>query len=351
MPDRVLDSFVAAVASHITHVYHQTAGELDGLETTLRWVHERLYAHPAFLRLPLLACEATNGDSANVIPVAAAWHLFHCAAHLLDNVADEAFAAEDLAGGDSTQPWPIGATIPRVVNDAVTLLFLAQVSLTTLRRSRVDPQRVVSVVAAFNTAATRMALGQACDLTWDEDASSRAEYPSADDYWCVAGAKTGEFFGLACRAGAMLGTDDQAEIDIYGSFGYRLGVLVQLGDDLQALWKPRDRGDLITAGRTLPVVYARTVAPSTTRDQLHTLLRSLWDDPGALRQLQTMLADLGALHYLMLQAGSQHHLAHEALLSSTRPSVAQHELSRLLDEAFPAVARDRWGSLRELTNN
>lgn len=64
-----------------------------------------------------------------------------------------------------------------------------------------------------------------------------------------------------------------------------------------------------------------------------------------------MLADLGALHYLILQAGSQHHLAHEALLSSTRPSVVQHELSRLLDEAFPAVTRDRWSSLRGLTNN
>lgn len=351
MPNRVLDAFVAAVSGHITHLYHQTAGDLDGMEATVHWVRERVYAHPAFLRLPLLTCEATAGDPANVIPVAAAWHLFHCAAHLLDSVADEAFPAQDPAVDGDSHLEPIGATALRVVNDAVTLLFLAQVSLTTLHRSRVDPQRVVSVVAAFNTAATRMALGQACDLAWDEDAGSRAEYPSADDYWRVAGAKTGEFFGLACRAGAMLGTDDQAEIDIYGSFGYHLGVLVQLGDDLQALWKPRDRGDVITAGRTLPVVYARTVAPSTIRDQLHTLLRSLRDDPGALRQLQTMLADLGALHYLMLQAGSQHHLAHEALLSSTRPSVAQHELSRLLDEAFPAVARDRWGSLRGLTNN
>jgi hypothetical protein len=27
-------------------------------------------------------------------------------------------------------------------------------------------------------------------------------------------------------------------------------------------------------------------------------------------------------------------------------TVDQHEVSRLLGEAFPAVARDRWGSLR-----
>ena len=163
MPDRVLDSFVVAVSGHLTHVYHQTAGDFDGLEATLRWVRERVYAHPAFLRLSLLACEANSDDPASVIPVAAAWHLFHCAAHLLDSVADEAFPAQVPAGDGDSQPEPIRATASRVVNDAVTLLFLAQVSLTTLHRSRVDPRRVVSVVAAFNTAATRMALGQARD--------------------------------------------------------------------------------------------------------------------------------------------------------------------------------------------
>jgi geranylgeranyl pyrophosphate synthase len=190
MPNRVLDAFVAAVSGHITHLYHQTAGDLDGLEATLRWVRERVYAHPAFLRLPLLACEATVGDSANVIPVTAAWHLFHCAAHLLDSVSDEAFPAQDPVGGGDSRARPIGTAASRVINDAVTLLFLAQASLTTLHRSRIDPQRVVSVVAAFNTDATRMALGQACDLAWNKGAGS------LDGYWRVAGAKTGEFFGL-----------------------------------------------------------------------------------------------------------------------------------------------------------
>ncbi len=349
MPDRVLEALAAAISGHITHLYHQTAGDL-ALESTIRWASERARGHPALLRLPLLACEATGGDPAGAIPVAAAWHLFHCAAHLLDSAADDPLPLRDPADGSEKLPEDTRlerseAATSRVINDAVTLVFLAQVSLTTLRRSGVTTQRIVPLVAAFNTAAMRMALGQARDLAWNKTAAT------LDDYWRMAGAKSGEFFGLACRAGAMLGTDDQAEIDKYGSFGYHLGVLVQLGDDLQALWKPRNRGDLITAERTLPVVYACAIAPATTRDRLHILLQHLGDDPDALCQLRIILANVGALHYLTMQAGLQHQLAYEALLSSARPAVAQHELSRLLDAAFPAVVRHRWASPRELANN
>ena len=330
MPDKAAASFGAAVAAHLTHVCRRACGApADDLEPVLRWVSNCARAQPASLRLPLLTCEATGGDTAHTIPVAAAWQLLHCAAHLLDDVADEACPSLEPA---------------QAVNAAVTLIFLAQVSLTTLRQSHIKPERVVALVAAFNTATARMALGQAADLAWDEQTAT------LDDYWRVAGAKTGEFFALACRAGAMLGKQPQAEVDIYATFGYHLGVLVQLGDDFRALWTPRGRGDLTTAGRTLPVVYALTVAPSETRTRLHTLLRCIPDDPVALCELQAALADpstgsgqaLGALHYLTVQAGRQHHLAREALLSLARPAVAQHELSRLLDAAFPAVAQERW---------
>jgi len=318
-PDVFLHSVCAAI---------EKVGQADGASlpsALLRWVTDAARQSP-FLRLSPLTCEATSGDPAHAVPVAAAWHLLHCAAHLLDDVADEACHSLEPA---------------QAVNAAVTLIFLAQVSLTNLRQSQVEPERIVALVATFNAATTRMALGQAADLSWDEDAAT------LDDYWRVAGAKTGEFVGLACRAGAMLGTQPQTEVDIYATFGYHLGLLVQLGDDFRALWTPRGRGDLTTAGRTLPVVYVLTVASSEARTLLHSLLHRALDNPAALRELQALLADQGALHYLTLQAGKQHRLAREALLSSARPAVAQHELLQLLDAAFPAVARERWASSGE----
>jgi len=324
MRDRVTAALQQAIAAHVTHVFRRACGALAGdLGEVQQWVVDCARAHPTYLQLPLLACEATDGDPSDAVPVAAAWHLLHCAARILDDVADKA-------------QLPLEAD--RATNTAVILIFLAQVSLTTLRQSNVDAERIISLVSTFNTATTHTALGQAADLAWDESGHT------PDDYLRLAGAKTGEFFALACRCGAMLGTDETTEIDIYSSFGYHLGVLVQLGDDLQALWRPRGRSDLITTNRTLPVVYALTVASSRTRAQLRALVRKAPDDPGSLHQLQSALAKLGALHFTALQAGQQHHLAREAILSSARPTVAQHELLKLLDAAFPAVASEAWSS-------
>ncbi|MCK4471768.1 MAG: hypothetical protein KAW49_08275, partial [Anaerolineae bacterium] len=91
MTDRVAASFGAAVAAHLARVCHRACGvPANGLEAVLRWVSDCARAQPASLRLPLLVCEATGGNPAHAIPVAAAWHLLHCAAHLLDDLADEA---------------------------------------------------------------------------------------------------------------------------------------------------------------------------------------------------------------------------------------------------------------------
>ncbi len=328
MFEKVAVSLSTALTAHLTYVCRRACGApVDGLDPILRWVDDCARAQIAPLHLPLLACEAAGGDPTQAIPVAAAWHLLHCAAHLLDDIVDEACPAHESA---------------QAVNTAVVLISLAQVSLTTWEPNQVEPAHVVTLIEAFNAAMARTALGQAADLAWDEEAAT------LDDYWRVARAKAGEFFALACRAGAMLGTRPQTEVDIYATFGYHLGLLVQLGDDLRALWQPRGRGDLNTAGRTLPVVYALTVASPQAKARLYalcSLLRHAPDD-SALRELQAMLADLGALHYVTWQAGRQHYLAFEALLSSARPVVAQHELLRLLDAAFPAVARAQWTSFR-----
>ncbi|MCL7453314.1 MAG: hypothetical protein M8467_09720 [Anaerolineae bacterium] len=139
MPDRVFDAFAVAISGLLTQIYRQSAGDLEGSKATIRWVSERISAHPAFLRLPLLACEATDGDPTSVIPVAAAWHLFHCTAYFLDSAADGALPILESADSGGTNPGLVEAALPRVANDAVSPVFPAHVSLATLCRSQVDP--------------------------------------------------------------------------------------------------------------------------------------------------------------------------------------------------------------------
>lgn len=274
------------------------------------------------LRLPLLTCRAGGGDDAHAVHVAAAWHLLQAAAHLLDDVADGA-----VPGLDPNQ----------AVNGALALVFLSQLSLVRLRQGRVEPQRIVALVEAFNAATTRMSSGQAMDLGWGE------EQTTLHDYWRLIDAKSGAFFALACRAGAMLGALPEDDLDAYATFGYHFGILVQLSDDLRAIWTPRNRGDLETADRTLPVIYAlgRQTSPSETRSRLRSLVRRSVDDAGARAEFQRTLADLGALHYVTLHAGRHHRRAHQALFSVARPAVAQRELLEILDGIFPALAPER----------
>jgi len=289
----------------------------------LDWVLEAVRQSP-FLSLPLLTCEAVGGDGGAAVPVAAAWHLLHAAAHLLDDVLDGEVPHLDPA---------------QAMNATVGLTFLAQLSLTTLQHNGFPPGRIVDLIAAFNRATFRMAAGQASDLAFGDGATP-------DAYWCIVAAKSGAFFALSCRAGAQLGAELESEIAHYDRFGHHLGILLQISDDLRAIWRPRGPGDLANLGRTLPVVYARGGAPVETRNQLQGLVTRAPDDEAALTELQTLLTDpatvgersQGVLHYVTVQAGIHHRLAREALLATARWDVAHDALLKLLDRVLPAVA-------------
>lgn len=290
----------------------------------LRWAIDAARQSPRYLSLPLLTCEATGGDPTHAVPMAAAWHLLHCAGHLLDDVEDQALEP-------SVPP-------ARVVNWGTTLIFAAQWLLQSVR-GELDGERQTALSRAFTAACLRVCVAQDADL-----AAGPGQEMSLEDYWRVAGAKGSEPFALACRAGAMLGAQSQTEVGIYTRFGYHLGVLLQLGDDLRDVWQPRNRGDLLTAARTLPVVYALSVAPAESGVRLRDLLRRIPGDQQALCDLQSLLADLGALHYLTVQAARQRQLARATLFRAARPGLAQRELLNLLDAAFPALAREPWSS-------
>lgn len=313
----------SAVAAHLTQVHHMAGGTSDSpLGEILEWAKDAARARPDFLRLPLLTCQAVGGDPTEAIPVAAAWHLFHCAAHLVDDVADHA-------------ELPLAPA--SAINAAFGLSFLGQLSLTTLGQSQVGAAHILTLVDLFNRSAIRVVDGQASDLTWD------ASTATLEDYWRMIGAKAGEWFALACRAGALFGAQPH-EIDIYGTFGYHLGVLVQLNDDLSALWKPRGPGDLATIDRTLPVVYGLLAASAVTRQRLVDLLSLAAVEATALVELRSLLADVGAVHYLTLQAGHQYVLAREPILSLARPHPAHHQLLTTLDSVFPAMAQGPWST-------
>ena len=146
---------------------------------------------PSFL-LPVLCCEAVGGDEHQATAVAAAWFLLYLAAKVLDDIEDE----------DALQnPWcTVG--IAQAINAATGLIFVSQLALAHLPRMGAGRGLALYLIEDFNCTILRMCAGQHADLT-------EASISSLERYFRIAGAKSGEFFALACRAGALLGTDGE----------------------------------------------------------------------------------------------------------------------------------------------
>lgn len=215
----------------------------------------------SWLSLPSLCCQAAGGDPQEADRVAAAWVLLYTAAHLFDSVQDD----------DPADPWWQALGPGPAINVATGLLTSAWLVLAQLKIQR---QVVQQLIQDFQQTVLRMASGQHLDLT-DPRTSLRAA-------WAIAEAKSGTFFGLACRSGAQLAGAPQQVTDHYGEYGFNLGLIVQIGDDLEDL----------QAGRSappLPVAYCREMALGA-------------DDRGAQLYLATKLAQFRALALNSLDA-------------------------------------------------
>jgi geranylgeranyl diphosphate synthase type I len=180
------------------------------------------------------------------------------------------------------------------------------------------------LIEDFNCTTLRMCSGQHADLT-EEDGFTLERYLQ------IVGAKSGEFFSLACRAGALLGTDEVAH---YSEFGYNLGVLIQICDDFKGVWNPKGQSDLAAGKRTLPVIYALTVAPPSVRECLERLLVKATSEREAEEEAWRIITELGAPHYLLVEAQIRCQRAEAALCSTGRPSPACRQLMALLNEHF-----------------
>lgn len=268
--------------------------------------------------LPILCCEAAGGERSQAMPIAAAWLLLYMAAKMLDDVEDGELDALSQT-----------LSLAQAVNVATGLIFASQLALTRLQKRGVDSDLLLSLHEDFNRTALRISAGQHADLL--------EEVSSLEHCFRVIATKSGEPFALACRAGASLGTDDKTQIALYSEFGYNLGVLIQIDNDFNGVWNPENRSDLATGKRTLPVVYALSVAPSDLRGQLRGLLSRAVGEPQAEEEARRIITELGALQYMMVQAQIHRKRAKEALRSTGRPCPARDKLIEILDLVMPVT--------------
>jgi geranylgeranyl diphosphate synthase, type I len=318
-----IDHFSHTVSNKLLHII-QTTRESSRLEAITSSLVENDWKNKSrrwpFAFLPLLAADLVGSAGEAAAYLTAGWNLLHLSAHLFDQIEDEGYVS--ISG--ETMP------LAEAVNLATTLLFLARLALDELPAAGVPLPLACQLGRELNQTITKMCVGQHEDLVSMTEAGA-----SLDRYWQVMAFKSGLFFGWATCAGALLGKGSPAEAEQCKTYGYNLGLLLQILDDWTGLYGDSKESDLAMGKRTLPILYALTVAPPQEKVRLTALLEDASTAKQAECEARDEIIRLGGLHYTLVQATIRYKRAKAALatVNTGRPN----PLLELLDIAFPVL--------------
>jgi geranylgeranyl diphosphate synthase type I len=245
-----------------------------------------------------------GGTGEEAAPAGAAVELIHNFSLVHDDIEDC-----DAERRHRPTVWKLWG-VPHAIN--VGSSMQAMVNVAALRLAERVPS--ATVVRAFETltrAIVRMTEGQYLDM-----AAQDAREMSLAAYFRMTGGKTAALVEAALRVGALLGTDNAAQVDQLARFGEAFGLAFQARDDYLGIWgEPRLTGkpvgsDILQGKRSLPVVHAlEQLAPETEPGR--TLRRALQarEVPAVLAALETA----GTAAFVTAKVDEQTRAALEAL--------------------------------------
>jgi len=190
-------------------------------------------------RIVLTCCTAADGRWEEAVPSAAAVELFMSALDLLDDAEDDEENAVQASLGPA-----------RALNASTGLLFLAHQGL----------------LDAAGKPALRILLAaglQACDGQDADLTSATDQSTTLSTTMDISAGKSASLVAAICRLGALSAGADEPVQDLYARFGWHIGLVKQLANDIAGI-RPDAVGKTDRAlGRpTLPLTYA-ALYPST----------------------------------------------------------------------------------------
>lgn len=246
------------------------------------------YSHKneRWLLLPELCHIACGGNEIAADPISAAWYLFYAAAFLMDHAEDS------LEGIDQSAAISPG----KLINIASGHFFLANLILADFLQSEPLSDTRQSIFKSFQTQLLRMCDGQNHDLI-------TSNY-SLRKYFEIVQQKSGNFFSLACWAGARLATQQSELLQAYADLGNHIGIMVQVLDDLED-WRELQNGngklDNAKYQRILPAIYALEVIPSEKKRRFKQIIQDLsaGKRDGLLEEYMDIIEKAGAGLYML----------------------------------------------------
>jgi geranylgeranyl diphosphate synthase type I len=193
---------------------------------------------PPFALLPLCTGLARGGKPDALTPVAAAVVVAVLALRIVDDCADY----------DNPHALFHRTGIGRAVNAASAL---AMAALHGLLAIPFPAGETLLVQEQYIHSFLRVCAGQDREMVQPPQ--------SLDDYCAIVEAKTVAAFEFAAWVGAASVTSDETLLMCCQSCGSHLGWMIQMLDDIEALWFPNGPSDLALGKLTFPVLYGLTL--------------------------------------------------------------------------------------------
>lgn len=233
--------------------------------------------------LTILSCDAVGGGGEAAVAAGAAIEFIHNFSLVHDDVEDN-----DEERRHRPTVWKLWG-VPQAINVGSSMQAMVDVAVLRLSTHH-SPEKVVRALQVVTGAIVLMTEGQYLDM-----AAQDAAELSLADYYRMTGGKTAALIEAGLRAGALLGTADEARIEAMAEFGRHFGLAFQCRDDFLGIWgEPAVTGkpvgsDIIQGKRSLPVVHALVTARPNSADgrRLREALAAR-DVPGALGVFETI---------------------------------------------------------------
>jgi geranylgeranyl diphosphate synthase type I len=199
----------------------------------------------------LLAADLVGGESAEVVPAAAAIELVHNFSLLHDDVEDRSYKRH----GRPTL-WTFAGEA-QAINTGDGMFTLARLAMHRLFDRGLPAERVVGAMRTLDETCLQLVHGQWLDIGFE----TRSDV-TIEEYLAMAGGKTAAMFAAPFAMGARLGGADQRTVEGFGAFGRALGLAFQAVDDILGIWgDPAITGkpvgdDLTSRKLTYPVLSA-----------------------------------------------------------------------------------------------
>jgi geranylgeranyl pyrophosphate synthase len=189
--------------------------------------------------LTLISFQTVSGLSAYpAVNAAAGIEAMVACADLIDDVQDGDRAIETRKDASD------------ILEVVWVLQFLAGLSVSQLANPYVSPHRTLNALSLLNARALTAMGGQHKDM-----ASESQSKITLTESLEISALKSGTLTRCAAEVGAALGTDDDETIGFYGEFGFHLGMVGQLMNDISAVWPGGPvKSDLRLRKKTPPIV-------------------------------------------------------------------------------------------------